>query len=568
MRVRYVFFSIAFFAAALSACGEGFKYAKADRVLTNAVVLTMNADNDTAEAVAIRGANILAVGSMEQVAKHIGSKTVVIDLMGKTLMPGFIDAHGHFPFTGDIALLMVDLNSPPIGTIQDMAGILAALEQKAANRPKGEWVVGIGYDDTLLMESRHPSREELDSVSRDHPIFIWHTSLHLGVANSAALRLAGLDPERHSGLLEEAGMAPIFAVLPQVGTDERLLAIRHAAREYAAQGVTTAQSGLTDEKTLLELAEIVKQERLSIRVLAWPGVEAARKIIAGKLKLEISDPSRLKIGAVKIIADGSIQGYTGYLSQPYHVTPPGKPGWRGYPAMPRQELADLAREFHDAGWQLAIHGNGDAAIDDILAAYRAMLEANPKPDARPIIVHAQMTREDQLNDMAELGVIPSFFSLHTYYWGDRHWKTFMGPARAAQMSPARSAGLRGIRYTIHADTPVTPMEPLRLVWSAVNRRSTNGAEIGAGQRITPIQALRAVTIDAATQSFDEAVKGSLIPGKFADLVVLSDNPLERPETIDEIEVLWTIVGGETVYMNPDKFQLGPNLSIDRNREEP
>lgn len=560
MRVPYAFLAIATLAGSLSACGEDFKYAKADRVLTNAVVLTMNADNDTAEAVAISGANILAVGTMEQIARHIGSKTVVSDLAGKTLMPGFIDAHGHFPFTGDIALFMVDLNSPPIGKIQDMAGLLAVLDRKAANRPKGEWVVGIGYDDTLLVEGRHPSRAALDSVSREHPIFIWHTSLHLGVANSAALRLAGIDPEDHSGLLEEAGMAPIFDVLPQAGTDERLLAIEYAAREYAAQGVTTAQSGLADEKTLRELAEAVAQERLPIRVLAWPGAGAARKIIAGKLKLEISDPSRLKIGAVKIIGDGSIQGYTGYLSQPYHVTPPDKPGWRGYPAMPREELIAMAREFHDAGWQLAIHGNGDAAIDDILAAFEAMLEANPRPDARPIIIHAQMTREDQLNDMAELGVIPSFFSLHTYYWGDRHWKIFMGPARAAQMSPARSAGLRGIRYTIHADTPVTPMEPLRLVWSAVNRRSKSGAEIGLGQRVTPIQALRAVTIDAATQSFDEAVKGSLIPGKLADLVVLSDNPLERPETIDEIEVVETIVGGVSVYTRPDRF--GARLDMD------
>lgn len=551
MRIFHAVFAIAALAVtALSACGDGIDYAEADRVLTNAVVLTMNGDNDIAEAVAIKGAHILAVGTIEQIAHHVGPKTVVNDLAGKTLMPGFIDAHGHFPFTGDIALLMVDLNSPPIGTVQDLAGLLGLLKQKAANRPKGEWVIGIGYDDTLLAENRHPTRSELDSVSADHPIFIWHTSLHLGVGNSAALKLAGIDPKGHSGLLEEAGMAPIFAVLPQVGTAERLLAIRHAAREYASQGVTTAQSGLADEKTLRELAEIVKQDRLSIRVLAWPSVEAARKIIAGKLKLDIADPSRLKIGAVKIIGDGSIQGYTGYLSQPYYVTPPAKPGWRGYPAMPREDLAALASEFHNAGWQVAIHGNGDAAIDDVLAAFGAMLKAKPDEDARPIVIHAQMAREDQLNDMAELGVIPSFFSLHTYYWGDRHWKTFMGPGRAAQMSPAHSAGLRGIRYTIHADTPVTPMEPLRLVWSAVNRRSKSGAEIGADQRITPIQALRAVTIDAAHQSFDEADKGSLVPGKLADMVVLSDNPLERPGTIDEIEVVETIVGGESVYTKP------------------
>jgi hypothetical protein len=164
-----------------------------------------------------------------------------------------------------------------------------------------------------------------------------------------------------------------------------------------------------------------------------------------------------------------------------------------------------------------------------------------------VIIHAQMAREDQLDRMQALGVIPSFFVLHTYYWGDRHRDIFMGPERAARMSPARSAADRGIRFTLHCDTPVVPMEPLRLIWSAVNRRSSSGESIGPAQRITPQEALRAVTIDAAWQHFEEGDKGSLEPGKLADLAILSRSPLDDPETIDEIQVLETVIGGETVY---------------------
>ena len=205
------------------------------------------------------------------------------------------------------------------------------------------------------------------------------------------------------------------------------------------------------------------------------------------------------------------------------------------------------RRFHEAGLQIAVHGNGDASIDDILDAFEAAQRAHPRDDARHIVIHAQMARDDQLDRMAALGVIPSFFSLHTFYWGDRHRRIFMGPERAAGMSPAKSAQDRGIAFTIHADAPVVPMEPLRLVWSAVNRRTRSGFVVGEQQRISVPAALRAVTIDAARQHFEEAEKGSLEPGKLADLVILSRSPLEVPEEIDEIRVLETIVGGRTRF---------------------
>jgi predicted amidohydrolase YtcJ len=289
---------------------------------------------------------------------------------------------------------------------------------------------------------------------------------------------------------------------------------------------------------------------IPLRMVLWPMPPAADAMLDGSFEFS-PDGLWVRRGAVKIIADGSIQGYTGYLSEPYHVPPGDDPGYRGYPRVPRDALIEQVVHFHSEGFQVAVHGNGDASIDDILDAFERAQAEHPRHDARHVIIHAQMAREDQLDRMAALGVIPSFFSLHTYYWGDRHRDIFMGPERAARMSPARSAILRDMHFTIHCDSPVVPMEPLRLVWAAVNRRSTSGAPIGPAQRITTLQALRAVTIDAAYQHFEEETKGSLEPGKLADLVILSRSPLEDPEHIDEIEVLETIVGGRTVYRVPD-----------------
>ena len=256
-------------------------------------------------------------------------------------------------------------------------------------------------------------------------------------------------------------------------------------------GVTSAQSGASDAGLIRALDWAAWLGLVPLRLVVWPTEEAADAIRAGELSAPGWDPLRLRVGAVKLIADGSIQGYTGYLREPYHVPPGDDPGYRGYPRIEREELIRDVRRFHEAGLQVAVHGNGDAAIDDILDAFETAQRAQPRGDARHVVVHAQMARDDQLDRMAALGVVPSFFSLHTFYWGDRHRRFFMGPERAARMSPARSALERGIPFTIHADAPVVPLEPLRLVGSAVHRRTRSGFLVGEGQRIPVPAALRA-----------------------------------------------------------------------------
>ncbi len=529
-------------------------------------VLTFDAENRVVEALGVEGDRIAAAGTRAEVEAWAEGRARLVDLAGRALLPGFIDAHGHFPGAGLYAV-NADLNSPPIGDVRNLDDLVARLREQAAETSAGDWVTGWGYDDTLLAEKRHPTREDLDRASREHPIAVLHISGHLGVLNSRALEEVGYgsdtpDPEgglirrdaatgQPDGVLEETALDPVTGTLLQPSLVDAWKIVREGSRRYLAAGVTTAQNGYAPASQLRPLSWLARLGVIPLRVVLWPGHEVAMASLEGEPVFESPDPERARIGAVKIVADGSIQGYTGYLSQPYHVPPGDDPAYRGYPRIPRDDLVADVERLHAEGWQIAIHGNGDAAIDDILDAFESAQRKVPRQDARHVIIHAQMAREDQLDRMKTLGVIPSFFALHVYYWGDRHRNIFMGPERAARMSPARSAVDRSMRFTIHCDTPVVPMEPLRLVWAAVNRRSASGAPIGLEQRITPMQALRAVTIDAAYQHFEDDVKGSLEPGKLADLVILSRSPLEDPERIDEIGVLETIVGGETVWRAGD-----------------
>lgn len=538
-------------------------YATTDTIYVNSTVVTVDAENRVAQALAIAGETIQAVGSNEEIRALATADTRVVDLAGKTITPGFIDAHSHLAFAGEKALFQASLDPPPIGTVKTVADAIVALTAKAEKTPLGQWVTGMGYDDTLLAEKRHLTRQDLDKVSTRHPVWALHISGHFGVANSMALQLAAITKDtpqpsggiirkdeatgEPSGILEEQAMLQVMKLIPPPTLENRLVALRAAAADYARHGITTAQNGLTDERSLNVFQEVEKSEALPIRVVVWPDFATAQKMIDGGLKVDWSHSHKLKLGAAKTFADGSIQGYTGYLTQPYHSPFHGDPAYRGYPIMPREQLTELVTTLHKAGFQLAIHGNGDAAIDDLIAAYRQAQQVAPRADARPIIIHAQMARDDQLDATKELGMIPSFFVLHTYYWGDRHRDLFLGPQRAARISPTRSALDRGIPFTIHTDTPVVPMEPLRLMWAAVNRLSTGGKEIGPEQRIGPLDALRAITIDAARQYFQERTLGSLEPGKLADFVILSANPLTQPATIKDIEVLETVVGGKTVY---------------------
>ena len=546
-------------------CGAAPTGLTADTVYVNGIVVTMDPGDRMAAAVAVRGEEIVAVGDDQEITALAGPDTAVVDLRGRTMVPGFYAAHDHFPLSGNGAVASVDLNSPPIGTIETMGQLVAALRDRAQATPVGQWVQGRGYDDTLLAELRHPTREDLDTASTDHPIYISHTSGHLGVANTMALELAGVtaatpnppggvvqkDPDtgEPNGVFEESG-GMVSRLIPPPTLEQQTEAFRWAVQDYVEDGVTTAVVAHGGRGSLASLQRARREGILTFRIITMmsrgnPGQPSAAE--AGGVVSHFGD-RWLKVGAIKIVQDGSNQGYTGFFTEPYHTAFKGDADYRGYPRRSREDLTTMVRALHRAGYQIAIHANGDAAIDDVIHAFREAQREFPRPDARHRIEHCQMVRKDQLDAIAELGLSPSFFVGHVYYWGDRHRDIFMGPERAAGISALRSSIDRGIRFTVHDDTPVTPVDPLQLVWVSVNRLTKTDQVLGPEERISPSEAMRAVTIDAAWQNFEEGIKGSIEPGKLADLVILSDNPLTvEPETIRDIEVLETIVGGVTVY---------------------
>ena len=533
------------------------------QVFINGDVLTMDATNRIVQAISVRGETIEAVGSTDEIMALVNDQTEVTDLRGRALMPGFIDAHGHFPGSG-MSVVSADLTSPPVGNKQTMEELLAALKERVAATEPGEWVSGFGYDDTLLAEQRHPTRAELDAISTEHPVVAMHVSGHMLVANSMALEHVGISAETEdpvggviarregsrepNGLLEETARMGVMEAMQDMDVLAVYQMIKAAVRDYAQVGVTTAQSGgtsvmLADGLSLFSKLGVVPQ-RL---VLFAFDTDFAELIDAGEFDPQKYASDRVRMPAIKLVADGSIQGYTGYLSHPYHAPYKGDEDYRGYPSIPREALFSRVEQLHGLGYQLAIHGNGDESIEDILDAFEAAQQAHPREDARMILIHSQMARQDQIARMKDLGVTPSFFSAHTYYWGDRHRDIFMGPERAAAMSPARWAQQEGLRFSSHMDTPVTPMLPLQAVWSQVHRLSYGGDVIGEEQRIDVMSALRAVTIDAAWQVFQEDRIGSLEPGKLADIIVLSASPLADPMAMRDLKVERTLIGGATIY---------------------
>jgi len=535
------------------------KLSAADILYCKGTILSMDAQNSKLEAVGVREGKIVSVGTRQAVAASLKPGFDEIDLRGHTMLPGFYAAHDHFPEVGENELFSVDLNSPELGLIQNIEELIAALKRKADATPPGEWIQGWGYDDTLLREVRHPTRSDLDRISSLHPIWITHISGHLGVANSKALAIAGVTkatPQptggrichdattgEPNGVFEEA-TGIIGRHIPPPTESQRLKAILLAQNSYLAQGVTTTVIAGASAATLADIDSVISTGRLKLRISALVARRDAVKVAAFQ-----STAEQLHLTGVKLLQDGSLQGYTGYLSKPYHKQPEGRQDFRGYASQPREELVKMVVDYHKQGLQIAIHGNGDAAIDDIIAAFAEAQKMDPRPDARHRIEHCQTVREDQLARMQELGITPSFFQIHVYYWGDRHRDIFLGPERAARISPLASALRHKMRISIHNDTSVTPVNPLMLVWSAVNRLTSSGKPLGPEECISVNEALRSITIDAAWQAFEEKSRGSIEPGKLADFVIIDRNPLITPtRELRDLKVLETIIGGTRAYV--------------------
>ena len=543
---------------------------KATKFYKNAVVITMNKQHSVVNSIALNDNKILAVGKEEELESLIDDKTEIIDLKGKTVLPGFYDPHGHISMFAK-NLKSANLNSPPIADVENIEQLLAKLKEHADKRPDDEWIIGWGYDDTRLTDKRHPTRYELDKISTEKPIYISHISEHLASLNSKALEVVGYskdtpDPEggilqrdpvtgELNGIIEETTMNHVRRCLPK-NTDEDIKRLMtEAGNHYASKGVTTASDqALFTLKEVEDVKMSVLQEEFPIRINCTPFHPLIKEMGSyKKLKEYLNEfensTDKITIPGIKCLQDGSIQGYTAYLSKPYYVPYKGDLEYRGYPTMSLDKLTALVKEIHNNGDQVIMHTNGDAASDDLLDAVAAAQKERPRKDPRHILIHAQTVREEQLDKMKELGVEPNFFVTHIYYWGQRHKDIFLGPDRAARMNPLASALERGLTPTIHCDTPVVPQTPFLAIETAVRRKTYEGDVLGPEQRISVWDALKTYTINAAWQFKEEEIKGSIEPGKLADLVVVDENPLlVDSDKIKDIKVLETIVGGKTVFI--------------------
>jgi predicted amidohydrolase YtcJ len=548
--------------AAVSLAGP----APAERIIRGGPIVTVHASQPTAEAVAIAGGRIVAVGSEADVMQHKGDATEVIDLAGKTLVPGFVDGHSHFCSLIDVQTQAL-CATPPAGGCKTVADVIAALERVQERRKlgPGKFVIGYGYDPDLLAERRPPTKQELDAAFPDNPVIIVHVSGHGAMLNSKALAafritadtptpaggVLGREPGSNepNGLLFETAFLPVFQGMPGPSADEQVELLARGQELYLREGITTAQEGATTKEQMDVLRAAADRGLLQLDVVSLPLIVAADEIFAGKpYRDEPEYRNRLRIGGVKVLMDGSPQGRTAFFTTPYLTPgPAGQPNWRGEPSFPQPVLNEMVKKVYDGGATLYVHCNGDAAIDALLEAHRFASGDDPAKPRGTVGIHSQFIRPDQLQKYKAWSITPSFFTIHCFYFGDTHVAN-RGRAQADFISPMKSARALGLRPANHTDFNVAPLDQIFTMHTAVNRISRSGQTIGADERITPLAALEAITIDGARMYGEEQKKGSIEVGKQADLVVLSANPLTvPPATLQTIRVEQTIKDGKTVW---------------------
>jgi predicted amidohydrolase YtcJ len=424
----------------------------------------------------------------------------------------------------------------------------------------------MGYDQALLAERRHPTRDDLDEVSQDLPVIAVHQSGHLGAVNSKALEILGwtkdtIDPDggvirRRSdgepdGVLEEAAIfMALFPIIESLSPGQNVTLLEIGQRAYVKFGFTTAQEGRALPAQVAALRNASEQNRLVIDVVAYPDVFGAAEVMFSNIPAR-DYQQHFRIGGGKISLDGSPQGKTAWLSKPYFHPPEGQDSsYVGYPAASDTTVEEKIADAQARGIQILAHVNGDAAADQLISAVTKAIGQHGKHDHRHVAIHSQVLREDQLDAFMALGIIPSFFSLHTFYWGDWHRDETLGPERASRISPANSAIARDMIFTAHHDAPVGLPSSIMIIASLVNRTTRSGKVLGAEQRISVLDALRSITSHAAYQYHEEHNKGSIEAGKLADFVILDKNPLKvSSEELWNLKVLQTIKEDQTVFQS-------------------
>ena len=538
----------------LFAMERAFTAEPADLVVQNANVHTVNAKQPHATAFAVRGGTFVAVGGDEDIKPLIGPDTKRVDLGARTVVPGFIDAHAHprRAFAPDSRWYSVEVGPMAVKSIDEL---IAALRRKAAITPAGALVSGFGYHETKL--GRHPTRYDLDQASTTHPIMISHSSGHLSVCNSWALKRAGINRETRdppggrfgrdaagepTGLLEESAAGRVRQALPRSGAPtegESIAAYRTNFRTFVSQGITGVHVAGTDLATARLLAEA--REKVPIRLALMLREAAIPEAVRLKQAMAPGEAG-LRYGAIKIFHGNSLSGQTCWLYEPYAHD---KNYYGIPPARSQDALNRLILKIHEAGLQACVHTNGDREIDMVLDAFEAALITAPRTDHRHRLEHCSVVNERIVQRIKRLGLVVAPHS-YIYEHGDK-MENF-GARRWDWMHPNRSLIDAGVPIAGNSDYPVSRAEPLLHLQDMVTRTSAEGKLYGPKQRTTLDQALHTWTMGGAFASFEEGVKGSIEPGKLADFVVLSADPAQvDPLAIKDIPVDLTVIDGKVVY---------------------
>ncbi|MFA9376444.1 MAG: amidohydrolase [Lachnotalea sp.] len=531
----------------------------------NGQIITMEEQQPNAEAILIEDGRISEVGTNVDILTFKDADTILINLDNKTVLPGFIDSHSHISSIA-FTMLMVNVAPSPFGkcnSIQDLVEVLR--EAFKEERPqKTEWMIGQGYNNLHFEGGEHPTKYDLNKISTSIPIMVLDISGHCAVCNSPALKEFGYSGERFyvpsggvveqvkgdtTGLIKDNALLDTN-VIPLPSFDKVVRSFKKAIAQYTSYGITTAQDSKTGIIEYFLLKKLAQMGLFQIDIVSYVSREASDKVLSKFANPLTQYENHYRIGGYKLLLDGSPQTKTAWLSKPYYVVPEGKAdNYRGFPLRTDEEVLEACKICIENNWQMNAHCNGDAASEQYIEAYtNALKETKSETKLRPVMVHAQIVRDEQLDRMKEIDMIPTFFLDHVYYGGDYHYESVLGLERANRMSPLKSAMEREMKFTLHQDAPVVPPNVIFSVHNAVNRTTKGGRVLGEEQIIPVEEALKAVTIYAAYQIFEENNKGSIKPGKLADFVILDQNPnLVEKSKIKDIQILETIKEGNSVY---------------------
>lgn len=526
-----------------------------DLLLINGKFKTMNPAQPTAEAVAIRGGKIAAVGTNEEARESAGPRIQTIDLNGRTATPGLNDAHAH-PMMLGLSMADINLRAPDVVSIGD---IVRSVETRVQQNEPGAWIVGHGYDQAQLTEQRQPTRWDLDKVSPNHPVLLYRACHHIAVANSAALALAGIDRntpnpdageidrDEHGepiGILRETAMGLVSGLRAQPTIDELSAAIVRAGKAFLATGVTsTVEAGIRRPEELEAYQNAWRAGQMPVRTYLMMMLDEMLDHLLGLgIKTGYGDPW-LRIGPAKLFSDGSLGGRTARMKSPYDGEIDNYGIWMDDPANMKAKIL----RAHSAGFQVGIHAIGDDAVDEILVGYEEAQAAVPRADTRHRIEHALLVSEDVLSRMSAAGVVPVPGSSFPYFFAPAYAQN-VGEERLRYSNAMASFKHHGIVAAASTDTPVVPPEAGFGLFNMVTRKDLNGDVLWAEQAVSLDEALRAYTWNGAYASFEETIKGSLEPGKLADVAIWeTDLDGIDPEALKTVAIDYTITDGNIAY---------------------